>query len=73
MNRVDGEDDKSFLTGGSQDELVHLEILETEKLGSLKSKCSEYITISVFGRIEVYRILRFLNFNSDRKMMTRVV
>jgi len=48
-------------------------MLETEKVGSLKSKCSQYITISVFGRIEVYRILRFMDFTSDRKMMTRVV
>lgn len=73
VNRVDGEDDTSFLTGGSQDELVHLEMLETEKLGSLSKREREFITICVFGEIEVYKNLRFLDFTSDRKMMTRVV
>ena len=34
VNRVDGEKNENFLTGSSQDELVLLEMVENEKLGT---------------------------------------
>jgi magnesium-transporting ATPase (P-type) len=63
----------SFLTGASQDELVLLEMCETSKLGSFVERDSENLTIEVGGKREVWRSIKFYEFTSDRKLMSRVV
>lgn len=49
MHRVQSKDGESFLTGSSQDELVLLEMCETQKIGSFVKQDSETITIEVCG------------------------
>ena len=73
MNRVQSKNGESFLTGSSQDELVLLEMCESEKIGAFVKQDSETITIQVFGEEEQYRSLKCFEFDAERKMMTRIV
>jgi magnesium-transporting ATPase (P-type) len=63
----------TFLTGASQDELVLLEMCEAQKIGSFIERDSDNLTIEVGAKREVWKSLKYYEFTSDRKLMTRVV
>ena len=46
---------------------------ENEKIGSFVERDSDTLTIEIFGQIEKWKSLKYYEFNSDRKLMTRVV
>ena len=62
-----------FLTGASQDELNLLQMCESEQLGVFVEKDSESFKIEIRGQTEIWQNLKFYEFESNRKMMTRVV
>ena len=73
LTRVKTEDKGNFLTGSSQDELEHMEMCEKANIGKFIERDSEIMKIEVFGEIEVWRNLRYFEFSSDRKFMTRTL
>lgn len=46
---------------------------ETQLLGSFVERDSEDLTIEVRGKREVWKSLKYYEFTSDRKLMSRVV
>jgi magnesium-transporting ATPase (P-type) len=46
---------------------------ETNNLGSFVERDSEQLTIEIKGKREVWKNLKFNEFTSDRKLMSRVV
>ena len=46
---------------------------ETEKLGSFVERDSDNLTIEIGGQKEVWKSLKYFEFTSDRKLMTRVL
>ena len=73
VTRVVNNDGKSFLTGPSQDELCLLEMAEKTGLVQFIDRNSAIFTIKVQGEIEEYKTIKYFDFTSARKMMTRVV
>lgn len=63
----------NFLTGSSQDELNLMEMCETEELGTFVERDSDNLTIEIKGKKEIWRNLKYYEFTSDRKLMSRVV
>lgn len=66
-------DKGNFLTGASQDELNLLEMTEKENLGVFIERDSDYFQIEIRGKREVWKNLKYYEFSSDTKMMSRVV
>lgn len=50
-----------------------LEMCETQLLGSFVERDSDNLTIEVRGKREVWKSLKYYEFTSDRKLMSRVV
>lgn len=63
----------NFLTGSSQDELNLLEMTEKEGLGWFIERDSDFFKIEVRGKQELWKNLKYYEFSSDTKMMSRVV
>ena len=61
------------MTGPSQDELCLIEMASKTGLCEFVDRNSAMLTIKVMGEIEEYRNIKFFDFTSARKMMTRVV
>ena len=64
---------KTFMTGPSQDELCLLDMAKETGLCEFIDRNSAVFTIRVLGKIEEYRTVKFYDFTSARKMMTRIV
>lgn len=64
---------KTFLTGPSQDELCLLDMAKSTGLVEFVDRNSSIFTIRVLGLTEEYRTIKFYDFTSARKMMTRIV
>jgi len=64
---------KSFPSGPSQDELCLIEMGREAGLVEFIGRDSSHLTIKVMGKIEIYKNIKFYEFTSERKMMTRVV
>ena len=73
VTKVTDENGKAFLTGPSQDELCLIDMSEKTGLVKFVDRNSSSFTIEVEGKIEEYRTLKFFDFTSARKMMTRIV
>jgi magnesium-transporting ATPase (P-type) len=73
VTRVNSDDGKSSLTGGSQDELVLMQMVENEQIGKFISRDSDFMTIDVCGKVEMWRLLKYFQFTSERKLMSRVL
>ena len=73
VTKVINSKGKSFLTGPSQDELCLMEMAANTGLVEFIDRNSSVFTIKVQGKIEEYRTLKFFDFTSARKMMTRIV
>ena len=73
VTRVTDRFGKTFLTGPSQDELCLLDMCSKTGLCEFVDRNSATIQIRVQGEIEEYNNLKFYDFTSARKMMTRVV
>ena len=73
VTRVTDQSGKTFLTGPSQDELCLIEMAALTGLCEFVDRNSALLTIKVLGEIEEYRNIKFFDFTSARKMMTRVV
>ena len=73
VTKVTDRDGNSFLTGPSQDELCLLEMAKKSKLVEFIDRDSAVLRILVKGELEVYRNLKFYDFTSARRMMTRIV
>lgn len=61
------------MTGPSQDELCLLDMAKDAKLVEFLERDSAIFRIMVKGKLEVYKNIKFFDFTSERKMMTRVV
>lgn len=61
------------LSGASQDELVLMQMIEDNYDSSFVSRDSDSITIEVNKVKEVYDIIKFYEFTSERKMMSITV
>ena len=64
---------KSFPSGPSQDELCLIEMGREAGLIEFISRDSSHLKIRVQGKIETYKNIKFYEFTSERKMMTRIV
>ena len=66
---------REFLTGASQDELCLLDMAENEmsSSGHFIDRDSSYFKIMIDGEEETYKNIKFFDFTSARRMMTRVV
>jgi magnesium-transporting ATPase (P-type) len=64
---------KSFPSGPSQDELCLIEMAKRTGFCEFVSRDSSTLTLKVKGQIEVYKNIKFYDFTSERKMMTRIV
>jgi len=64
---------KTFISGSSMDEICLIEMANAVGLVEFVDRDSSYIRIKVRGKIETYRNLKFFDFTSERKMMSRVV
>lgn len=73
VTRVSNSGEASFLTGASQDELVHMEMVQQLGFVEFVDRNSADITLKVLGKTEVWANVKFYDFDTDRKMMTRVV
>ena len=73
VTRVTNRAGKSFLTGPSQDELCLIDMAEKTGLVEFIDRNSTFFKIRVQGEIEEYKTIKFFDFTSARKMMTRVV
>ena len=73
VTKVTDAKGKSFLTGPSQDELCLLDMAAKTGLVEFVDRNSATFTIKVNGQIEEYQTVKFYDFTSARKMMTRVV
>ena len=73
ITRVTDRNGNSFLTGPSQDELCLLEMAKQSGLVEFIDRDSSVLRILVKGEVEVYRNLKFYDFTSARRMMTRIV
>ncbi len=72
LTRVVTEND-SFLTGASQDELILVQHFTEQGAGKFIEKNSDEMKIEISGQSEVWLDLKYFEFNSERKLMTRVV
>jgi len=61
------------LSGASQDELVLMQMIEENYDSSFVSRDADSITIEVNNVKEVYDIIKFYEFTSERKMMSITV
>lgn len=59
--------------GASLDEVAFLEMCKAVGFVKFNERDSDYITISVQGKIEKYRLLRVVEFTSERKRMSVMV
>ena len=73
VTKVTDAKGKSFLTGPSQDELCLLDMAAKTGLVEFIDRNSATFTIKVNGEIEEYQTIKFFDFTSARKMMTRIV
>ena len=73
VTKVTDRDGNSFLTGPSQDELCLLDMAKETKLVEFIDRDSSVLRIMVQGKMEVYKNIKFYDFTSERKMMTRIV
>mmetsp|Transcript_18979 Transcript_18979/g.23501 ORF Transcript_18979/g.23501 Transcript_18979/m.23501 type:complete len:156 (+) Transcript_18979:205-672(+) len=73
VTRVKNAAGQSFLTGPSQDELCLLDMCKETGLAEFVDRNSTFFTIKVQGKLEEYKTVKFFDFTSARKMMTRVV
>jgi len=73
VTKVTNAKGKSFLTGPSQDELCLLDMAAKTGLCEFIDRNSSIFTIKVMDQIEEYRTIKFFDFTSARKMMTRIV
>ena len=73
VTKVTDKNGKSIKTGPSQDELCLLNMAEKTGLVEFIDRNSATFTIKVNGKIEEYQTVKFFDFTSARKMMTRVV
>jgi magnesium-transporting ATPase (P-type) len=64
------QDIKSSYQGASQDEVTFLEMSKETGFASFKHRSSDTVFIQVNGNEEVYKILRVIEFTSDRKKMS---
>lgn len=73
ITKVTDRNGKTFLTGASQDELVLLEMAAEKGIAEFIQRDSAEFVIRVDNKLEHYDNLKFYDFDSARKMMTRVV
>ena len=73
VTKVTDRSGKTFLTGPSQDELCLMEMATKTGMCEFIDRTSAIITIKVQGEIEEYKNIKFYDFTSARKMMSRVV
>ena len=73
VTRVRDRDGKAFLTGPSQDELCLLDMAESSQVGYFIDRDSSRFHIEINGVKETYKNIKFYDFDSSRKMMSRVV
>lgn len=60
-------------SGASMDEVTFLEMCRDSGFASFKHRDSNVITINVVGKEERYKVIRVVEFTSDRKRMSVVV
>ena len=73
VTKVTDRSGKTFLTGPSQDELCLIQMAAKTGCCEFIDRNSAVITIKVMGKIEEYKNIKFYDFTSARKMMSRVV
>ena len=73
VTKVTDRNDKSFLTGPHQDEICLLEMAKKTNYVNFIERDSSFFHIEVLGKREVYKNIKFYDFTSERKMMTRIV
>jgi len=73
VTKVTDRDGNFFFTGPSQDELCLLEMAKENKMVEFIERDSSIFRISVRGNREAYKNIKFYDFTSERKMMTRIV
>lgn len=73
VTKVTNQDGKSFLTGPSQDELCLMEMVAKTGIVEFIDRDSSSFKIRVQGKLETYKTIKFYDFTSSRKMMTRIV
>lgn len=60
-------------SGTSQDELCLIDMAKRSGLAEFLGRDSSHLWIKVMGKVEKYRNIKFYDFTSERKMMTRIV
>ena len=65
--------DQLIFTGSSQDEIKFLEMCRDVGLCKFIARDSDELTLEVDGQTEKYKILRVIEFNSERKRMSVIV
>lgn len=70
--QLEGEKEPSF-TGASQDEISFLEMCKIVGFIKFVERDSDTIKIDVDGKMETYKLLKVIDFTSDRKRMSVVV
>ena len=73
VTKVTNADGKTFFTGPSQDELCLIDMAASTGLVEFIDRDSASLKIKVEGKLEEYRSIKFYDFTSARKMMTRIV
>ena len=73
ITKVTDQSGKTFLTGPSQDELCLVKMAAQTGLCEFIDRNSAVLTIKVNGELEEYKNIKFYDFTSARRMMTRVV
>lgn len=73
VTKVTNTDGSSFLTGPSQDELCLMDMVTKTGLVEFVDRDTSSFKIKVLGKLETYKTIKFFDFTSARKMMTRVV
>ncbi len=73
VTKVTDRSGKTFLTGPSQDELCLMDMAAKTGICEFIDRTTAEITIKVQGEIEKYKNIKFYDFTSARKMMSRVV
>lgn len=66
-------DGKDHYSGSSQDEVVLLDAGRYTGFSKLSARDSDYMTIEMESGSETYKIVKVIEFDSDRKMMTVIL
>ena len=70
--KLQNSDEVSF-TGSSQDEISFIDMCRDVGLCKFLERDADEIKLEVQGQVEKYKILKVVEFNSDRKRMSVVV